>query len=61
MDRAVGLAATILKEHDTEMDTLTLVPSTGGVFDISRDGNLIFSKKLSGRFPEPDEILKELG
>lgn len=42
------------------MDTLTLVPSTGGVFDISKDGQVIFSKKAEGRFPEHDEVLERL-
>jgi len=29
----------------------------GGVFDVSVDGKLIFSKKSVGRFPEPGEIV----
>jgi selenoprotein W-related protein len=33
-----------------------IVPSGGGVFEVSKDGELIFSKKESGRFPEWDEI-----
>lgn len=34
-----------------------LVPSSGGVFEISVDGRKIFSKKELGRFPEDGEIL----
>ena len=37
-----------------------LVQSWGGVFEISRDGELIFSKKQSGRFPEWQEIKEKL-
>lgn len=33
-----------------------LVPSTGGVFEITVDGKLIFSKKETQRFPEEGEI-----
>jgi len=33
-----------------------LVPSTGGVFEITVDGKLIFSKKEMQRFPEEGEI-----
>jgi len=35
----------------------TLIPGGGGVFDVSVDGKLIFSKKSVGRFPEPGEIV----
>jgi len=33
-----------------------LVPGGGGVFEISVDGRLVFSKKELGRFPTEDEI-----
>jgi len=33
-----------------------LVRSSGGVFEITIDGKLKFSKKASGRFPTEDEI-----
>jgi predicted Rdx family selenoprotein len=29
-------------------------------FDVVADGRLIFSKQREGRFPEPDEIIREL-
>jgi selenoprotein W-related protein len=33
-----------------------LVESSGGVFEISRDGRLLFSKKQLGRFPTDAEV-----
>jgi selT/selW/selH-like putative selenoprotein len=30
------------------------------VFEVVRDGELIFSKKQSGRFPEPGEVLEKI-
>jgi selT/selW/selH-like putative selenoprotein len=33
-----------------------LVPGTGGVFEITVDGRLAFSKKATGRFPTDQEI-----
>lgn len=42
------------------MATLTLVPSSGGVFEVKCDGNLLFSKKAEKRFPEHDEVLTQL-
>jgi len=38
----------------------TLVPGSGGVFDVTVDGNSIFSKKAAGRFPRDGEILEKL-
>ena len=32
----------------------------GGVFEVSVDGQLVFSKKKEGRFPELDEVLAHL-
>jgi len=36
------------------------VESSGGVFEVTRDGTLVFSKKSLGRFPETEEILEAL-
>jgi selenoprotein W-related protein len=35
---------------------IELIESSGGVFEISRDGQLLFSKKKLGRFPYDKEI-----
>ena len=39
---------------------VTLIPGSGGVFDVERDGELIFSKLKLGRFPGNDEIVSLL-
>ena len=33
-----------------------LVRGTGGVFEIDRDGQLLFSKKALSRFPTDEEV-----
>ncbi len=33
-----------------------LIAGSGGVFEVTVDGTPVFSKKQSGRFPEPGEI-----
>lgn len=38
-----------------------LVRGSGGVFEVSVDDELIFSKEKTGRFPEPGEIVEMLG
>jgi selenoprotein W-related protein len=34
-----------------------LVPGVGGVFEITVDGELKYSKKQTGRFPTDEEVL----
>jgi len=36
---------------------MTLVPSNGGRYEISVNGQLIYSKLQTGRHPEPGEVL----
>jgi len=38
-----------------------LIPSSGGVFEIVVDKNLIYSKKATGQFPTEEAILEMLG
>lgn len=38
-----------------------LVESSGGVFEVEKDGTLIFSKKRLGRFPDDGEIARLAG
>jgi selT/selW/selH-like putative selenoprotein len=35
----------------------TLTRGSGGEFEVSVDGKLVFSKKKEGRFPDADEVL----
>ena len=39
---------------------LTLEPSSGGCFEITVNGELIYSKLATGEFPKEDEIMKQL-
>jgi selT/selW/selH-like putative selenoprotein len=36
------------------------IPGGKGQFDVIRDGQAVFSKQETGRFPEHDEILRLL-
>lgn len=35
---------------------MNIIPSSGGVFEVTLNGSIIFSKKESGRFPEKNEV-----
>ena len=39
---------------------LTLIPSEGGVFEVTVDGETIHSKAETGKFPPAGAILKQL-
>ena len=39
------------------MSAVELVPGTGGIFDVHVDGDLVFTKKMLGRYPDPDDVL----
>jgi selenoprotein W-related protein len=43
-----------------DIGSLTLVPSSGGAFEVSVNGKKIYSKLQTGQFPEPDAILKSV-
>ncbi|EZQ10594.1 hypothetical protein CM19_03975 [Candidatus Acidianus copahuensis] len=58
LDRALNLSKDLLSYFE-EAD-VTLVQGNRGIFDVYVDGNLIFSRFKEGRFPESEEILKEV-
>ncbi len=37
-----------------------LIEGAGGIFDVTANGTLVFSKHEKGRFPEPGEVLEAL-
>ncbi len=50
----------LLTEFETNIASWKLIPSRGGVFEFSLNGELLFSKKQLGRHAEIDEIRKLL-
>ena len=57
LPRAASLANEILEKYGTDVKELTLIPSGGGVFEIIKNGDLIFSKKSLDRFPDDGEVM----
>jgi selenoprotein W-related protein len=48
---------TALKQKVTN---LTLVPAGGGCFEVAVDGELIYSKLATGKFPDEDAVLADV-
>ena len=47
----------LLKHYEHVIETLTLVPSDGGRFEISVNGELLYSKLEQHRHAAPGEVL----
>lgn len=56
LGRAVALTRTLLNEHTNTIEKVEIIPSSGGVLEVSFEGELIFSKKELDRYPEKDEV-----
>ncbi len=56
-NRAAGLADIIEKKLSVKP---TLKQSSGGVFEVYVNGDLIYSKKATGIFPNEDKIIKKI-
>jgi selenoprotein W-related protein len=54
----VSLAGELLSRWAPVMRTVELVSGSGGRFEITLDGELLFSKKQAGRFPKPGEVTR---
>lgn len=48
-----------LQESQKDVD-VEMVPSSGGVFEVTYDGKLVFSKKATGRFPNKGEVTAQI-
>jgi selenoprotein W-related protein len=54
--RSAWLAQELLTTFENEVGEVALMPSIGGVFEIRVEGELVWSRKEEGRFPEVKEI-----
>jgi selenoprotein W-related protein len=54
------MAQELLTTFDTEISQLTLVPGSGGIFEVTADDQLVWSRKDAGRFPEITELKQKV-
>lgn len=55
------MAATLLSHYKQKLKSLELEPSGGGCFELSLDGKLVYSKLQTGRFPDENAMVTEVG
>jgi selenoprotein W-related protein len=53
----VSAAKDLLNNYQHVIESLTIVGGSKGVFDVTVDDQLIYSKKEVGRHAEPGEVL----
>ena len=49
--------ARLLQGWGAALASVDVVAGTGGVFDVHVDGELVFEKRMLGRYPDPDDVL----
>ncbi len=54
--RAAWMAQELLTTFESDLSKVALVPGTGGIFEVRLNGELLFSRKEHGRFPESKEL-----
>lgn len=54
------MAQKVLDQFKTGLDEVALVPSSGGAFEVLVDGNTVYSKLETGRFPDERAIVREM-
>jgi selenoprotein W-related protein len=51
------LTADLLEQFEPEIEAISLIPSSGGVYEVTVNEQLIYSKKSMGRHAEPGEVV----
>ena len=59
MLRSAWMAQELLSTFSLELQSVTLVPGTGGIFEIHVDGELVWERKRDGGFPD-SRVLKQM-
>jgi len=54
------LAGELIDEYGDEVESITLTKGSSGRFDVSVDGQLIFSKQQEKRHANPGEIVERI-
>ncbi len=54
--RAAWMAQELLMTFENDISRVSLVPGTGGIFEVRLNQQVLFSRKQAGRFPESKEL-----
>lgn len=54
------MTAKLLAHFKMQVLEMKLIPSSGGCFELTANGKLLYSKLSEGRFPDEDLMIKQL-
>lgn len=52
---------TLLTTYKQRIQDLKLIPSSGGCFELSLNGDLLYSKLKTGKFPDEQWVVDSVG
>jgi selenoprotein W-related protein len=55
------LTTKLLTNYKQKIEDLRLIPSDGGCFELSINGNLVYSKLKTGQFPNEQWVMDAIG
>jgi len=55
------LTSKILTTYKQKIKELKLIPGGGGCFELSLNGELVYSKLKTGQFPDEEQMVKTVG
>jgi selenoprotein W-related protein len=55
------LTTELLEKYESSIESITLLPSAGGVYEVIVNGQLLYSKKATGRHADPGEVAGLVG
>ena len=55
------MTSKLLTTYKQQIKELTLIPTGGGAFELSLDGELVYSKLKTGEFPDEQKMIDTVG
>ena len=55
------MASQLLNDYKQKIKSLTLIPGGGGGFELTLDGDLVYSKLETDQFPDEGEMVSLVG
>ena len=55
------MASRILSQYKMQIERLELIPDKGGCFELSLNGDVVYSKLKTGEFPDEAQIVGTIG
>jgi len=58
--KAASLAEELFSHFRRDIEKMELIPVSGGAFEVTVNGEKIYSKLETGIFPDTDELIKKI-